>query len=70
MTFAPEHMGRFQFVRLSTLRAAQLMCGCTPRVNAAHKPTTTAQQEVLQGKVCGVSHVITSGGTFDEPPHR
>jgi DNA-directed RNA polymerase subunit K/omega len=47
-------MGRFEFVRLSTLRAAQLIGGCTPRIAASPKPTTTAQREVMQGKVRGV----------------
>lgn len=51
MTFGPDDMGRFEFVRLSTLRAAQLIDGCTPRVTASSKPTTTAQREVMQGKV-------------------
>jgi DNA-directed RNA polymerase subunit K/omega len=45
-------MGRFEFVRLAALRAAQLIGGCTPRVAASCKPTTTARREVTQGKVC------------------
>jgi DNA-directed RNA polymerase subunit K/omega len=48
-------MGRFEFVRLSSLRAAQLIGGCTPRVAASCKPTTTARREVTQGKVCRAS---------------
>lgn len=51
MTFAPAELGKFEFVRLSTLRAAQLIRGCTPRVTAGSKATTTAQREVMQGKV-------------------
>lgn len=50
--FAPELMNRFEFVRLSSLRAAQLMRGCTPRVPEGHKRTTTAQHEIAGGKVC------------------
>jgi DNA-directed RNA polymerase subunit K/omega len=44
-------MGRFQFVVLSTLRAAQLIRGCTPRIEGTHKKTVTAQAEVAEGKV-------------------
>ncbi len=52
MTFGPQDMGKFEFVRLAALRATQLIGGCTPRVAASCKPTTTAQREVTQGKVC------------------
>ena len=54
MTFGPGGMGKFEFVCLSTLRAMQLIRGCTPRVAAGHKPTTTAQREVTAEKVCGL----------------
>jgi DNA-directed RNA polymerase subunit K/omega len=47
-------MGKFEFVRLSALRATQLIGGCTPRVAASCKATTTAQREVTQGKVRGL----------------
>jgi DNA-directed RNA polymerase subunit K/omega len=48
----PIGLGAFQFVVLSTLRAAQLMRGCTPRVDGGvHKHTTVAQFEVAAGKV-------------------
>ena len=50
----PALMGKFEFVRLSSLRAAQLMRGCTARVPERHKRTTTAQREVATGKVCGL----------------
>ena len=50
----PAHMGKFEFVRLSSLRAAQLMRGCTARVPAHHKRTTTARFEIAEGKVCAV----------------
>jgi hypothetical protein len=42
----PAHLGAFQFVVLASLRAAQLVQGCTPRVAAGHKHTITAQLEV------------------------
>jgi DNA-directed RNA polymerase subunit K/omega len=41
----------FEFVVLAGLRAAQLMRGCTPRVEGAHKVIMTAQLEVAAGKV-------------------
>jgi hypothetical protein len=44
-------MGKFQFVVLSSLRAAQLTRGCTPRVPGIHKRTTMAQLKISQGKV-------------------
>jgi DNA-directed RNA polymerase subunit K/omega len=45
-------MGAYQFVVIATLRAAQLMRGCTPRVDPMqHKPITVAQMEVSDGKV-------------------
>ena len=48
----PADMGAFQFAVLATLRAAQLMRGCIPRVDGGdHKPTVVAQREVAAGKV-------------------
>jgi hypothetical protein len=47
----PAGVGAFEFVILSTLRAAQLMRGCRPRVDGVHKPTIIAQVEVAEGKV-------------------
>jgi DNA-directed RNA polymerase subunit K/omega len=41
-------------VVLSGLRAAQLMRGCIPKVQGAHKLTTTAQWEVASGKIVNV----------------
>ena len=42
----PADLGAFQFVVLASLRAAQLVRGCTPRVAVGHKHTITAQLEV------------------------
>jgi DNA-directed RNA polymerase subunit K/omega len=50
----PSLMGKFEFVRLSSLRAAQLIRGCTARVPARHKLTTTAQYEIAAGMVSGL----------------
>lgn len=47
----PPGLGTFEFVILSTLRAAQLMRGCRPRVDGVHKATVIAQLEVAAGKV-------------------
>jgi len=44
-------MGAFTFVVLSTLRSTQLIRGCRPRVEGAHKRTVIAQIEVAEGKV-------------------
>jgi RNA polymerase Rpb6 len=58
----PSGMGAFQFVVLATLRAAQLMQGCRPRVDGVHKPTIIAQVEVAEGKVkqLAPASVVTS----------
>jgi len=47
----PPGVGAFEFVILATLRAAQLIRGCTPKVEGGHKPIITAQFEVAAGKV-------------------
>lgn len=47
----PDGIGAFEFVVLATLRAAQLMRGCIPRVEGPHKATVMAQVEVATGKV-------------------
>ncbi len=57
MVSRPERTNAFEFVVVSALRAAQLMRGCTPRVAAGFKHTTTAQMEVAAGKVAKVSEL-------------
>jgi DNA-directed RNA polymerase subunit K/omega len=47
----PARVGKFEFVVLASLRAAQLTRGCLPRVDGLHKHTVMAQLEVSQGKV-------------------
>jgi DNA-directed RNA polymerase subunit K/omega len=47
----PASCNAFEFVTLSSLRAAQLMQGSTPRVAIGIKPTVTAQREVAAGKI-------------------
>ena len=51
MIHRPSEFSAFEFVVLSGLRAAQLMRGCTPRIEGAYKTITTAQLEVASGKV-------------------
>ena len=51
MVQRPEEMNAFEFVVVSSLRAAQLMRGCTPRIASIHKIITTAQLEVAACKV-------------------
>ena len=54
----PETLGKFEFVILATLRAAQLMRGCTPLIAAGeHKATVTAQNEVALGKIVNVGTI-------------
>jgi DNA-directed RNA polymerase subunit K/omega len=53
----PAGVSVFEFVILSGLRAAQLMRGCTPRVEGGHKTIMTAQLEVASGKVVRSSDV-------------
>jgi DNA-directed RNA polymerase subunit K/omega len=54
MVHRPVEISAFEFVKISALRAAQLMSGCRPRVESRHKLTHTAQQEVAEGKVARV----------------
>jgi hypothetical protein len=56
---------RFEFVRLASLRTAQLMRGCTARVPASLKFTTTAQREVAARHICSLPH--TARAMFDDP---
>ena len=53
MVNRPIEMNQFEFAIVSSLRTAQLMRGCVPRVSKALKPITTAQREVAEGKVVG-----------------
>ena len=61
MIFRPIDSGGFEFVKVAALRAAQLMRGCTPRVEPGHRPTVTAQHEVAQGKVVAVPRLASGG---------
>jgi hypothetical protein len=60
----PPGMGAFQFVKLASLRAAQLQRGCRPLVDGdgTHRATVIAQVEVAEGRVTQVSSVVAAGG--------
>jgi hypothetical protein len=47
----PDGISAFEFAVLSSLRAAQLQRGCTPRVTPSHKMAVTAQHEIAARKV-------------------
>jgi len=51
MVKRPEAFNKFEFAVVSSLRAAQLMRGCLPRVTTTQKIIMTAQLEVASGKV-------------------
>ena len=51
MIHRPADTNPFEFVVLSSLRTAQLVRGCSPRVTAADKKVVTAQREVAEGKI-------------------
>lgn len=61
MIHHPDGIGVFEFVIVSGLRAAQLMRGCTPRLDSAHKRIVTAQLEVAAGQVVRVPGTEGSG---------
>jgi hypothetical protein len=47
----PDDISTFEFSVLSSLRAAQLYRGCSPRVEPSGKVAITAQHEVAERKV-------------------
>jgi hypothetical protein len=51
-------MGSFEFVALASLRVAQLMRGCSPRIGEQHSTAITAQLEVAEGKVMPIVRVF------------
>ena len=51
MVNRPLEMNSFEFIAIATLRTAQLIRGCVPRVPSGHKFTTTAQLEIIAGQI-------------------
>jgi DNA-directed RNA polymerase subunit K/omega len=50
----PEGSNPFEFIVVSSLRAAQLMRGCRPLVEPGLRVITTAQLEVAAGKIARI----------------
>lgn len=55
---APFGMSTFEFVVVSSLRAAQLSRGCTPKIDASVKRIVMAQMEVAEGKVARLADPV------------
>jgi len=53
MVSRPQDLNAFEFVRIASLRAAQLMRGCRSKVVEQRTPILTAQCEVAAGMVSG-----------------
>ncbi len=51
MVNRPDGSNPFEFIVVSAQRVAQLVKGCTPRVEVTGRHITTAQMEVAAGKV-------------------
>ena len=71
----PPGVGAFQFVILATLRAAQLIRGCRPTIDGAHKHIITAQLEIAEGNIrqlfdapAVVAELLTTGEAIVEAP--
>jgi DNA-directed RNA polymerase subunit K/omega len=58
MIHRPAGVNQFEFVILSSLRAAQLIRGCVPRIDPGHKVVITAQMEVAAGKVVRAADAV------------
>ena len=63
----PLEMGKFQFVAIAALRAAQLTRGCRPRVDGHHTTAVLAQREVAEGKVSATNGKAELPVGSDEP---
>jgi DNA-directed RNA polymerase subunit K/omega len=63
----PLEMGKFEFVAIAALRAAQLTRGCRPRVDGDHTTAVLAQREVAEGKVNATNGKAELPVLSDEP---
>jgi DNA-directed RNA polymerase subunit K/omega len=59
----PQPESRFEFVVMASARARQLLGGCRPRVEGAHKTARVAQQEVKSGALW-----VEAAAALDSPP--
>ena len=48
-------MNKFEYVVVAGARAKQLLKGCTPKVEAQHKPARTAMKEVKLRKIAKIN---------------
>lgn len=55
-------MNKFEYVVLAGERARQLLKGCTPKVDAQHKPARTAMKEVKLRKIERVQPIDAVAG--------
>jgi DNA-directed RNA polymerase subunit K/omega len=71
MVQRPAAAGAFEFVVLSTLRAAQLLRGCLPIIDPGdHRPTVIAQLEVAGGHVMNTFEGRTNGASATQPSNQ
>ena len=57
----PKGTNPFEFIVVSGQRAAQLMRGCTPKVDTGHKLVSKAQLEVASGIIKALDREDLSG---------
>jgi DNA-directed RNA polymerase omega subunit len=55
-------VNKFEYVVLAGERAKQLLKGCTPTIEASHKPARTAMREVKQHKIEKVQPIDAVAG--------
>ena len=55
-------MNKFEYVVVAGARAKQLLKGCTPKVEASHKPARTAMKEVKLRKIEKVQPIDAAAG--------
>ncbi len=58
----------FEFVKVSALRAAQLLRGCTALVPPSPKAVVTAQREVASGKIRALPRDLPSSPSHGNGP--
>ena len=63
----PPHIGAFEFVVLASLRTAQLIRGCAPKMPTTHKHVVTAQCEVAAGLVTNAGLQKSDGLVSSRP---
>ena len=70
----PPHIGAFEFVVLASLRTAQLIRGCAPKMPTTHKHLVIAQCEVAAGLVTNAGQesdaLVSSRPTTSDVPER